>query len=252
MPGMPAPAARYDGHASWYDAGFGWMDAGSHWWRLVEGVLQSGSGTGLCLDVGCGTGRAFPIIASAGYRPVGIDVSGDQLAIAATRAAAPVVRGDATRLPFGDGSFAAVLAAFVHTDIDDWAAAVSEMARVLNVGGRLVCLAVHPCYVGTFTDRRNEHHEQTLHIEPGYGQENLQFGRPDQFQLTGRVGRNDLTLATFLNAFLSEPALQTFELQELDTTGAAWSSAATDGRVAPWSMVLVAAKTLGRSGRSGA
>ncbi len=242
---MPAPDARYDGHASWYDAAFGWMDTGSEWWRLVEDLLMTGPGAGRCLDLGCGTGRAFPIIASAGYRPVGVDVSGDQLAIAATRAA-PVVRANATRLPFADGSFAAVLAAFVHTDVDDWTAAVAEMARVLIVDGRLVCLAVHPCYVGTFTDRRRERHEQMLHLERGYGHENLQFGRPGKSGLTCRVGRSDLTLTTFLNAFLSEPALHTLELQELDTTGGAWSNPASDGRVAPWNMAVVAT----RRGRS--
>lgn len=109
-------------------------------------AAASAHGTRL-LEIGVGTGLALPY-----YRPdarvVGIDLSPDMLARAAAKArgedgpALPHVRGlaamDACRLGFPDASFDAASAQFVITLVPDPEAALTEMARVVRPGGRIV------------------------------------------------------------------------------------------------------------------
>jgi demethylmenaquinone methyltransferase / 2-methoxy-6-polyprenyl-1,4-benzoquinol methylase len=55
--------------------------------------------------------------------------------------------GDATRLPFADGAFAAVTISFGLRNVVDPDAALREMARVTRPGGRLVvCEFSHPTW----------------------------------------------------------------------------------------------------------
>ncbi len=90
------------------------------------------AGAGAVLDVGCGTG--------VDLRPgwVGLDPSA-RMAGTATSSGATVVRGDAHRLPFRDGSFGGVRADRVVQHLAEPLAAIGEMGRVLRArGGRLV------------------------------------------------------------------------------------------------------------------
>ncbi len=62
--------ARYDGLAEWYDDYLKhpiYDDVPEHVGRLV------GSGTGLCIDAGCGTEMHLGLLASRGWSVVGID-----------------------------------------------------------------------------------------------------------------------------------------------------------------------------------
>src|SRR5207302_1994105 len=74
-------------------------------------VRLLGNGTGHCLDLGCGTGRAIPALLAAGWSVVGTDVSADQLRAAREYAGDRVqfVRADAHALPFEAGEFDAVV-----------------------------------------------------------------------------------------------------------------------------------------------
>ena len=55
---MPLTRSRYDGHAEWYDA---WNKP--HAERNAADVLALlGSGDGLCLDLGCGSGLYFDVL----------------------------------------------------------------------------------------------------------------------------------------------------------------------------------------------
>ena len=74
-------------------------------------------------------------------------MSADQLSLATDRCAW-TVRGDATRLPFADGSVPRAVVTLVHTDVDDYAPVLREVARVVVPGGEVVHLGVHPCFVG--------------------------------------------------------------------------------------------------------
>jgi SAM-dependent methyltransferase len=93
------------------------------------------------LELGCGAGQWSAFLADAGARPVGIDVSEEQLAAARrfmlTRTGYPLVHGDGEQLPFRDGSFDVVLSDHGAMSWADPYRTVPEVARVLRPGGRL-------------------------------------------------------------------------------------------------------------------
>ena len=97
------------------------------------------------LDVGCGTGDEVRLIAErvgASGRAVGVDVSGDLLAVARERTpghtAAEFVRADAHALPFADGEFAAARVERTLQHVADPGGVIAQMARVVRPGGRVV------------------------------------------------------------------------------------------------------------------
>jgi SAM-dependent methyltransferase len=112
------------------------------------------------LDVGTGTGivarRAAARAADLG-QIVGLDPTPGMLAVARTMGdreglAIEWHEGRAEALPFADGSFDLVLSQFALMFFADRAAALTEMRRVLNAGGRLALhvfqgIERHPFYV---------------------------------------------------------------------------------------------------------
>ncbi|HEX2295430.1 MAG TPA: class I SAM-dependent methyltransferase [Actinomycetota bacterium] len=111
----------------------------------VESAMAAAVGAelrdrGRVLEIGAGTGRiALPLIA-AGVDVVGLDLSGPMLGRFAAKAEspAPLVQGDATQLPFRDGSFGAAYAVHVLHLIPRWKEAVRELTRVVRPGGVLL------------------------------------------------------------------------------------------------------------------
>jgi ubiquinone/menaquinone biosynthesis C-methylase UbiE len=100
------------------------------------------------LDLGCGGGRHAFEAYRHGARVVAADLDlkelppvSDMFAAmraegeAAPPAAATALSADATRLPFGDGSFDAIIVSEILEHIPDDAAAIAEIARVLRPGG---------------------------------------------------------------------------------------------------------------------
>jgi SAM-dependent methyltransferase len=100
------------------------------------------------LDLGCGGGRHAFEAARRGARVVAVDTDRAELdgvaAIAAgmheagelpPRASLRVTVGDATCLPFADGSFDKVIAAEVLEHVPADQAAMNEIARILRPGG---------------------------------------------------------------------------------------------------------------------
>src|SRR5262245_36884170 len=97
------------------------------------------------LDAGCGVGRHSWPLARAGYKVVGLDSSRVLLGAARSPARGEgwprFVRGSYTALPFGPGSFDAVLClgtALGYLGEAADRAALREFRRVLAPGGRLV------------------------------------------------------------------------------------------------------------------
>ena len=98
------------------------------------------------LDVGCGNGAAALLVARTSRLEVtGVDVDPEQ--IRAAREASqeseggPAVRfevADATRLPFEDETFDIVASFKTMHHVPEWKQALTEMARVLKPGGRLI------------------------------------------------------------------------------------------------------------------
>jgi SAM-dependent methyltransferase len=97
------------------------------------------------LDLGCGEGRLARDLRQLGHRVVAVDAS--PAMVAAAREADPELEthiADAAALPFADGAFDCVVAFMSLQDVDDFAGAIRESARVLAPGGRLVLAIVHP------------------------------------------------------------------------------------------------------------
>jgi demethylmenaquinone methyltransferase/2-methoxy-6-polyprenyl-1,4-benzoquinol methylase len=115
-------------------------------WRraLVDAVAPS---TGdRVLDVATGTGMvAAALVERSGCSVVGLDQSEEMLAAAEARrrrdpvfaAHCKLLRGEAERLPFADGEFDALTFTYLLRYVDDPAAVLRELARVLRPGGRV-------------------------------------------------------------------------------------------------------------------
>jgi ubiquinone/menaquinone biosynthesis C-methylase UbiE len=222
--------ARYDGHAEWYDETFSAPRDEEEVAFLTE-CLGAGRGE-ICLDVACGTGRYGPVLAGAGYRTVGFDISADQLRYAQPRLGA-VVRADARSLPVRDASVTLAAGMFFHTDVEDFAAVVAEVARCLRRGGRFIYLGVHPCFVGPFVYRLAEAEDRTLSFVTGYGQTGwADRGSGDGSMIGARVGFHHKTLASFLEAF-AEAGLTIRTVREFAKSGHV---------VLPWDIAVVTEK----------
>jgi len=134
----------------------------------------------------------------------GIDLSEDQLRLARERAgaSAKLLQGDATDLPFEDGSFDLVFSAFTHTDLSDFAAAMREATRVLAPRGHVVYIGPHPCFVGPHSEFVAAKGIPTLH--PGYDVPGRYAEGPgiSPTGLRRRVGAVHLPLGAFLQAFV--------------------------------------------------
>jgi demethylmenaquinone methyltransferase / 2-methoxy-6-polyprenyl-1,4-benzoquinol methylase len=100
------------------------------------------------LDLAAGTGTSSEPFAARGAVVVPCDFSLGMLAVGKrARPALPFTAGDATRLPFADGTFDAVTISFGLRNVVDPLAGLREMRRVTRPGGRLVvCEFSHPTY----------------------------------------------------------------------------------------------------------
>ena len=190
--------ARYDGVAEWYRVFRPSMPPDEL--DVLERLL--GRGQGRCLDVGCGTGLATEAVAELGWSAVGVDLSEDMLETARGRGL-EVVHGSATELPFDDATFDAAVSSQTHIDIDDFAAAMSETARVLRPEAPLVYIGSHPCFMGPHSVFLAGRGVPELHR--GY----RQAGRYDESApgvanpngVRAKVGAVHLPLAAFLATF---------------------------------------------------
>lgn len=99
------------------------------------------------LDAGCGTGGLMRRLADeARWRWTGVDISPIAVGLARERAPrAEVCAASVTTLPWAERSFDAAVSADVLYHLDDDAAAVRELRRVLRPGGVLVVnVPAHP------------------------------------------------------------------------------------------------------------
>jgi len=113
------------------------MDVG--WRRRAVRSLDLGPAATV-VDLATGTGDLCRDLRSAGYRPVGLDLSLGMLRHA--RTTAPLVQGDALRLPLGDASVDGAVSGFALRNFVDLGAVFDELARVVRPGGRLALLDV--------------------------------------------------------------------------------------------------------------
>jgi demethylmenaquinone methyltransferase/2-methoxy-6-polyprenyl-1,4-benzoquinol methylase len=112
------------------------------WRRFLVSRVEAGPGDAV-LDVATGTGLvARELVRRKGCRVVGLDQSADMLAVARERVPAGVelVEGDADRLPFEDASFDGLTFTYLLRYVDDPAATMRELARVVRPGGSIAML----------------------------------------------------------------------------------------------------------------
>jgi len=96
-------------------------------------LLEPLGGAVPVLDVACGSAPLHHRSTLQGW--IGVDRSGSELGRAATTGAGPLVRGDATMLPFTTGRFRAVVCSMAIMLLQPFEAAVRELTRVLAPGG---------------------------------------------------------------------------------------------------------------------
>src|SRR4051794_5300385 len=117
--------------------------------RAVEDALLAlvpAEPAGRLLDIGTGTGRVLELLAPRVRQGLGVDASKQMLALARARLAGPglghcaVRQADMYRLPLQDASFDTVVLQMVLHHAEDPAGVVTEAARVLASGGRLLLI----------------------------------------------------------------------------------------------------------------
>ena len=117
------------------------------WRRFLVSRVEARP-TDTVLDVATGTGAvAIELVRRFGCSVVGVDQSAGMLAAAGERLAAGgaagrvrLVEGSAERLPFEPASFDALTFTYLLRYVDDPAATLAELARVVRSGGRIASL----------------------------------------------------------------------------------------------------------------
>ena len=128
-----------------YDAVGAVMSFGQdpRWRRALVAAVAARPGERV-LDVATGTGMVAARLRGAGAAVVALDQSPEMLAAARARFAGDdgveLVEGEAERLPFGDGEFDALTFTYLLRYVDDPAATIGELARVVRPGGRIASL----------------------------------------------------------------------------------------------------------------
>src|SRR6476619_3462300 len=110
-------------------------------WRkaMVSHIPRDG---GSVLDVATGTGLVAERLLAQGHRVTGLDQSPDMLAVARSRFGDRVelVEASATAIPFADASFDHLTFTYLLRYVDDPAATMRELARVVRPGGTVAML----------------------------------------------------------------------------------------------------------------
>jgi len=136
----------------------------SHWWfvgrrtLVFDQLAQAYSGrTDLrILDVGCGTGLNMKYLAQYGA-VTGVDLSSTALQFSRQRGEKRLIKAPIEHLPFADNTFDLVTAMDIIEHLDDDWAALREIARVLEPGGRVVILVPAYEFLWSLQDEISSH-----------------------------------------------------------------------------------------------
>jgi len=108
------------------------------WRRAMVDAVAPGPGQRI-LDVATGTGMVARALAARGAEVTALDQSEAMLDVARTHPHPSItfVQGEAEHLPFDDASFDALTFTYLLRYVDDPAATMAELARVVTPGGRV-------------------------------------------------------------------------------------------------------------------
>ncbi len=146
-PADPAMANDYDSFAEAYSAETEANLINAYYERPAILALAGDVAGRRILDAGCGSGPLFAALRDRGATVTGIDASTGMLELARRRLGADAalqVADLGSPLPFPDGAFDDVIASLVLHYLEDWAAPLAELRRVLTPGGRLIVSVDHP------------------------------------------------------------------------------------------------------------
>jgi ubiquinone/menaquinone biosynthesis C-methylase UbiE len=127
--------------------------------RLIRTRKFNLHGLKSILDVGSGAGQIAGHLlefADPDARIVCTDLSEQMLRRARQRLKSnrpEFIAADVTNLPFADGTFDCITCGYVLEHVPDPAHGLSEMARVLRKGGRMLLLATEDNFSGAWTSR---------------------------------------------------------------------------------------------------
>lgn len=125
------------------------------------------------LDVGCGAGELAERVAQElGASVCAIDTSERMVALTRERGIDAML-ADVQELPFDDGRFDVVVAAWLFYHVQNRDRAISECARVLRKGGRLVAATVHDYNLGEMWELLGHDEKRTLGFSSTNGAEQL-------------------------------------------------------------------------------
>lgn len=120
------------------------------------------------LELGCGTGKNTPMLASIGEHVHAVDFSAGMIEIARAKVTAPNVTfetADITkRWPVDDQSFELIVCNLVLEHIEDLNFIFAEASRVLVEGGRCFICELHPFRQYLGTQARFQRADDTKHI----------------------------------------------------------------------------------------
>ena len=138
---MTQRSLSFDRAASFYDATRALPPDISA--ALTDAIMAELGGADRLLEIGVGTGRISRPLMARGLSVTGFDISPRmmaQLRAQLTPAHTPpnLLLADATRMPFRDDSFPAMLFVHVLHLIPGWRDAIAEMLRVLAPGGAIL------------------------------------------------------------------------------------------------------------------
>jgi 2-polyprenyl-3-methyl-5-hydroxy-6-metoxy-1,4-benzoquinol methylase len=220
--------AAYDSIAQWYNDWVGGADNENvyddpYFPPLFELV---GEVAGLrVMDLACGQGRIARALARRGARMVGVDISGELIAIAERYAStdAPVEYRHDSAHALGtcqDSEFDGVIANMAMMDIPDLQATVRSTFRVLRPGGWFAFSTFHPCFntpqsAELVDDAGQSHRTVTDYFTEGHWTSDQRVG-------TARtIGAYHRTLATYLNT-LVEAGFSLRQVRDVPGPSAIW------------------------------
>ncbi|MCB9420215.1 MAG: methyltransferase domain-containing protein [Ardenticatenaceae bacterium] len=135
----------YESFPAVYNA-MDWLTLGV-WWRLVRQALNYIPPGGRVLEIGFGPGRLQTELARQADVCLGLDLAWGMCRFTQRRLrraglASRLVRGTVFALPYPSGTFDTAVSTFALSGVANGAAAVSEMARVTAVDGRVVLIDI--------------------------------------------------------------------------------------------------------------
>jgi 2-polyprenyl-3-methyl-5-hydroxy-6-metoxy-1,4-benzoquinol methylase len=199
---LPPRPARYDTISDWYVPWVG--TAPGLLCDVGPAIIPSRLDGQRWLDVACGGGRTSRELARRGATVVGVDLSGNLIAIASAEEVGEPLGISYTAADITAPSewwdeqlFDGAICELAFMDIDDLVGTATAVGRVVRPGGAFRVSIVHPCFPG------NEAGLSSWPPELGYAAEGLWTSKdhnPDGVRI--RVGSNHRTLSTYINTFL--------------------------------------------------